>query len=303
MYSPIAELWRVVFSSRETLKRKRRTLRAAAAPRALLRSIFAIIFPSDCKLCRTPLDNISTIPVCDECLAEIEPTIAPQCVLCGDRLMSAQLLIGDGLCINCREHRPEFERAVSFGEYRDGLRGLIRLLKYEKVTPVERPLGRMLAHAVSELLPGSSIDDKLLLIPVPLHKNRRRERGFNQAELIARAAIKAISRELEFAPELMIRQRETVSQVGLSREERIENVRDAFCVSNPGRITGRKVIVVDDVMTTGTTLSECARVLKQAGAERVWAATVARAFHGVELPEAAEDGEQEEVEAAVVASQ
>ena len=222
-------------------------------------------------------------------------------MLCGDRLTSAQLLMGSGQCVNCREHPPEFERAASFGEYRDHLRGLIHLLKYERVTPAARPLGKMLAQAISELQPSFG-EGKLLLVPVPLHRNRSRARGFNQAELIAHAAMKAIGRELEFAPELLIRKRETISQVGLSREERIENMRDAFRVRDSRRVRGRSVIVVDDVMTTGTTVSECARVLQQAGAKRVWAATVARAFHGADLPQAAEDDQQEEVEAAHSAS-
>ena len=229
--------------------------------------------------------------------------------------------MGDGQCVNCRERRPEFERAVSFGEYRDGLRGLIHLLKYENITSAQAPLGRMLAEAVTQLVPPVrpslgltraqvSVQPtdanlghqpgkaRLLLVPVPLHKNRRSSRGFNQAELIVRAARKHLPPELELATTVLIRQRETISQVGLSREERIENMRGAFRVSDAARVEGRLVIVVDDVMTTGTTLSECARVLKQAGAEKVWAATVARAFHGADLPEVADDGEQEELEAA-----
>jgi len=296
---------RVVFSSRETLKRKRREPRAdtsvSAAPRLFLQSIFSVLFPSDCKICRTPLNNIARLPVCRECLDAITPLRVPQCLICGDRLRSAQLLMGDGLCVNCRECRPDFERAVSFGEYRDGLRTLIHLLKYEAVIPARSPLGRMLAEAISELLPGAG-EGKPLLVPVPLHRSRRRSRGFNQAELIARAAFRRLPHKLEFAPGILVRRRETISQVGLSREERIQNMRGAFHVSDRGRVKGRNVIVVDDVMTTGTTLSECARVLRQAGAAKVWAATVARAFHGVELPEFAESREEEEVEAAVGAA-
>ena len=224
--------------------------------------------------------------------------------------------MGDGLCVHCRESRPEFERAASFGEYTGSLRGLIHLLKYEGVTPAQAPLAQMLAEVISELLPPSQVsvqetdanlrhqtgDAKLLLIPVPLHRSRRRSRGFNQAELLARAAQKRLSGKIELVSDALIRQRETVSQVGLSREERIENMRDAFRVNDRNRVKGRNVIVVDDVMTTGTTLSECARILKRAGANQVWAATVARAFYGADLPEAADDGEQEEVEAAVAAS-
>jgi ComF family protein len=203
--------------------------------------------------------------------------------------------------VNCRECRPEFDRAVSYGEYKDSLRGLIHLLKYEAVSSADAPLGRMLAEAISELLPACA-DDNVLLVPVPLHRVRRRSRGFNQAELIARAALKRLPPQMEFASAVLIRQRETVSQVGLSREERIENMRGAFRVGDAGRVQGRNVIVVDDVMTTGTTLSECARVLKKAGAAKVWAATVARAFHGADLPELVDDQEQEEVEAAQSAS-
>ena len=239
--------------------------------------------------------------MCRECLAAIRPLRAPQCTICGDRLKSAQLLMGDGQCLNCRERRPDFERAASFGEYKDGLRGLIHLLKYEAVTPVRGPLGRMLSEAISELRPAA-VQGRPLLVPVPLHKNRRHARGFNQAELIARAAMKCRSQDLQFDPGVLVRQRETLSQVALSREERIQNVRGAFRVSAAGRVKGRVVVVVDDVMTTGTTLSECAHVLKQAGAEGVWAATVARVFHGADLPQAVESGEEEGVEAADAAS-
>ena len=301
--------WRVIFSSRETLRRTRRdpraTRRAAfAAPLfSLLDSLFSVFFPSDCRLCRTPLVNISRIPVCRECLAAIEPTRAPQCVVCGDRLISASLLRGDGRCTNCCDFEPNFERAVSFGEYEGDLRGLIHLLKYESVTPVAAPLGRMLAQVMQELLAGQPGSVNPLLIPVPLHPSRRRARGFNQAELIARAAAKRFSPRLEVASGILLRQRDTISQVGLSREERIENMRDAFRVSDRGRgcIQGRTLMVVDDVMTTGTTLSECARVLKQAGAERVWAVTVARAFQGAASGQTADRGEQEAIEAEAVA--
>ena len=207
---------------------------------------------------------------------------APQCVICGDRLASAQLLVGDGRCHSCRDFEPEFARAMSFGEYEGGLRGLIHLLKYEAVLPVASVLGGMLAETIEELLPacGESVP---LVAPVPLHKNKRSDRGFNQAELIARAVVRQLPQRLELATGILVRQRATISQVGLTREQRRENMRDAFRVHDRRRVRGCTVIVVDDVMTTGTTLSECARVLKQAGAERVLAATVARAFQGAAL--------------------
>lgn len=300
-----SEGWRVVFSSRETLKRDRRSQRAQQRAvvfvplQALLRNVFSLLFPSDCRLCDTPLNNISRIPVCPECLAAITPVREPQCVICGDRLFSAQLLMGDGRRQNCRDCEPEFARAVSFGEYEGGLRGLVHLLKYESVLPVAPVLGGMLASAIAELLPGCG-DAPPLIVPVPLHKSKRSERGFNQAELIAHAAVKRLPQPIEVATEVLVRQRATISQVGLSREQRIANVSDAFRVRDRRRVEGRTVIVVDDVMTTGTTLSECARMLKQAGAERVWAATVARAFQAAATLKAANHGDEEEIEAVAV---
>ncbi len=168
---------------------------------------------------------------------------------------------------------------MSFGEYESGLRGLIHLLKYESVVPVASALGGMLASVIKELLPACG-ESRPLIIPVPLHKSKRSDRGFNQAELIASAAVKRLPKRLELASQVLVRQRATISQVGLTREQRIANMRDAFRVRDRQQVRGATVILVDDVMTTGTTLSECARVLKQAGAERVFAATVARAFQG-----------------------
>ena len=135
------------------------------------------------------------------------------------------------------------------------------------------------------------------IVPVPLHSSKRGERGFNQAELIVRAATKRLPPGMEIADGLLQRERPTHSQVGLTREERVANMRGAFRVTDPQRVKGRTVIVVDDVMTTGTTVSECARVLKKAGAERVWAATVARTLKFAVLPEAVEYREEEAHEA------
>ena len=151
---------------------------------------------------------------------------------CGERLLPAQLLVGDGRCQGCRDFEPEFDRAVSFGEYAGALRGLIHLLKYDKVLPAAPVLGGMLAEAIGQL-PGGGEDSLPLIVPVPLHASKRGERGFNQAELIARAAVKRLPQRLELAAGLLKRQRPTHSQVGLTREERVANMRDAFRVTDP----------------------------------------------------------------------
>lgn len=219
---------------------------------------------------------------------------------CGERLTPAQLLIGDGQCPVCRDDPPEFERAVAFGEYEFGLRDLIHLLKYDAVLPAASALGVYLAEAIREVLP-SCRGVRPLVVPVPLHISKRRARGFNQANMIARRAAKRLPGNVEVASNVLERQRPTRSQVGLDREERIANLRGAFRVIAPEAVKGRTVIVVDDVMTTGATVSECARVLKQAGAERVLAATVARALKVAVTPEFANRGEEEANEAVEVA--
>jgi ComF family protein len=135
----------------------------------------------------------------------------------------------------------------------------------------------MLAEAILDLQPLFG-DEPPLVVPVPLHGRKLRQRGFNQSELIARAAIKAMpaERRLQLSSGVLERSRETQSQIGLSRHQRRENIRGAFAVSRPEQIAGREVLLVDDVFTTGTTVSECARVSRRAGASKVFVATVAR---------------------------
>lgn len=117
-----------------------------------------------------------------------------------------------------------------------------------------------------------------LVVPVPLHRARRRTRGYNQAELIAKRAIRQLrSSRLQLAPKVLVRTRFTESQTGFTREQRRANLRGAFAVPDPARIRGRRVLLVDDVLTTGATADECSRILLRAGAEQVLVATVARA--------------------------
>jgi ComF family protein len=166
---------------------------------------------------------------------------------------------------------------VAYGSYSGGLRDLIHLLKYEHVRPAASVLGRILAEAITSL--ESSFDDgPVVVTSVPLHARKLRQRGFNQSDLIAKAALKlnSMGGKLELHDYILERKRETQSQIGLTRHQRRENLRGAFAVPKPEKVMGREVLLVDDVFTTGTTASECARVLRRAGASKVWVATVAR---------------------------
>jgi len=183
----------------------------------------------------------------------------------------------DGLriCPVCRRVQRPFERAVAYGSYEGAIRELVHLLKYSGVRPAVKVLGRMLADSVAGLAPAFE-QETVLVIPVPLFKAKRRQREFNQAELIARAALQLLSERFQLAPDILLRTRDTHSQIGLTSHQRRENLRGAFAVARAEEVTGREVLLVDDVYTTGTTATECARVLRKAGASKVWVATVAR---------------------------
>jgi ComF family protein len=239
-------------------------------------SLFAVLFPSDCRICGLPQVSISRLPVCDECLAAMCPIAEGVCSVCGERLFSPYVLAGS-LCGLCQRAEPPFVRATAYGSYESGLRELIHLLKFGGVRPAANVLGRMLAEAISGLEPKFA-GNVVALIPVPLHRTKLRQRGFNQAELIARAALKIKSPgdRLKLCPAVLERKRETTSQIGLTRHQRRENLRGAFGVAQADAVKGREVLIVDDVFTTGATVSECARVLRRAGATKVWVATVAR---------------------------
>lgn len=201
----------------------------------------------------------------------------------------------DGLrrCPVCRRVERPFERAVAYGSYEGALRELIHLLKYSGVRPAAVVLGRKLAESVSGLAPLFE-QQTVLVVPVPLFKAKRRQREFNQAELIACAALPLLGARFRLAPDILRRTRETLSQIGLTSHQRRENLRGAFAVARAQEVTGREVLLVDDVYTTGTTTTECARVLRKAGASKVWVATVARtlklASKMAEIGEAGETG-------------
>ncbi|MGB6403356.1 MAG: ComF family protein, partial [Candidatus Sulfotelmatobacter sp.] len=243
-------------------------------------SLFAVLFPSDCRICQTPLVKISRLPVCQECLDAMHAIGGGVCAICGERLFSSYAVagaVGGPRCGLCRRVEPPFARAVAYGSYESGLRELIHLLKYSGVRPAANVLGRMLAEAIATLEPELPADS-VAVIPVPLHRTKLRQRGFNQAEVIARAAMKIRPRgdRLRLCARVLEKKRDTASQIGLTSHQRRENLRGAFGVAQPELVEGREVLVVDDVYTTGATVSECARVLRRAGAAKIWVATVAR---------------------------
>ncbi|MGB6931759.1 MAG: ComF family protein [Acidobacteriaceae bacterium] len=182
------------------------------------------------------------------------------------------------LCHLCERARPAFQLAVAYGEYEGTLRGLIHLLKYERIPTIARPLGALLAGTIARC---QDLPPSLTVVAVPLHGSKQRERGFNQTVLLAEATVRSLRRqrpdlELQLAYEAMGRQRATETQAGLNPHQRRRNLRGAFFVRQPEKVTGRAMLLLDDIYTTGATARECTRTLLGAGAISVHVATLAR---------------------------
>lgn len=257
-------------------------------------SVFNTVFPADCRVCGQPLTNVSRLPVCDDCTRSIKAIEGSVCEVCGERVPDAAHAVSETKCMLCRRARLPFAKAMAHGSYDGALRGMIHLLKYEAMLPAADSLGELLTPVIQTLV--EKCEGQALLVPVPLFKSKQRQREFNQSELLARAALKKLPDQarvrIELADSVLVRQRDTRSQTGLTRHQRRENMRGAFSVGDAKRVAGRDVILVDDVLTTGTTAAECARTLRRAGAKKIYVATVARVMKGeqvsVELARSAE---------------
>jgi ComF family protein len=223
-------------------------------------------------VCGASLETISRIPVCPGCLREPEPLSAEFfCVTCRTPFQNEFPLDEQGRCALCRNGLRGFDAAYCFGAYEGTLRDLIHAYKYAGVRTLAKPLGDLLAAA----LPREERIDAV--IAVPLHWRRRWSRGFNQSELLARTIARRTG-----VPVLhtLKRVRATTPQAGLSNTHRRKNVTSAFRAGRPAPwrrpVTGLRILLVDDVMTTGATAAACATALKRAGAARVSLVTVAR---------------------------
>lgn len=175
---------------------------------------------------------------------------------------------------------PAFTRAVSYGIYQGRMREAIHVLKYDRLHPAARVLGRMLAEAIAQL--AGEAPDEMLVVPVPLHRSKYAQRGFNQARALAFEALRFLRKshpqwQLTFAPSTLMRLRATESQAGLTPRQRRLNVRGAFSVSDSSLVKDQHILVIDDILTTGATVRAAAQVLVRAGAASVWVATLARA--------------------------
>jgi ComF family protein len=246
-----------------------------ARVRELADALASVLFPAPCRICGEPLENASRVPFCALCLAALSPIAGPICDRCGRPLVSPILSEGDTppLCGICRKGLYDFEFARSFALYTPKVASAILLLKYEELAPLGRLFAKRLLGLVQAHQKQFAAD---VVIPVPLHPSRLRERGHNQAELIARPLARSLG--LPCRSYLLVRTRPRPDKLRLTLRERWRSVRGAYVIRHGSRVDNLRVLLLDDVMTTGATLDACSRALRQAGASSVAAVTVARAL-------------------------
>ena len=238
--------------------------------RLTARSALHVLFPTPCTTCSRRLRGDSIPFICDQCWHSIRPLEGPSCPRCARPFSSPHALIHSPthLCEDCRRRKPAFTRTWSLYPYASPLREAITLFKYQKRYALAGALGDLLIKA---LPPELEVD---LIMPVPLHPVRLRTREFNQSLLLAEALSRRLETPLSYTN--LIRVRDNVAQTSLPRSARLANLRRAFALRMPQALRTRRVLIVDDVYTTGTTLNECAKVLRRAGASDVYGLTLAR---------------------------
>lgn len=220
-------------------------------------SLLDLLYPPQCAGC-----GCMGALLCATCQARIELLPAPACPRCGHPALAAEL------CPECRASPSHLDAIVATAVFTHPLREAIHALKYRNVAALAGPLG---AHMADFWLEHQLTAD--LIVPVPLHRRRLAERGYNQATLLAKVLGRAVGVSLD--ERVLVRRRATAHQVGLGRAERQVNVAGAFACR--GDVAGKRVVLIDDVCTTGSTLEACAEALRAADATSVWAFTLARA--------------------------
>jgi ComF family protein len=236
-------------------------------PRGVARSLLHLLLPVSCLGCGEPLFSSAPLGLCAPCRGKLAPLGRCACAVCAGPLDAFEPPAGYR-CGACRERPPAFDRLLALWTYRPPLDAVVQGLKFRRLDYLGRHLARALADGLGEDLDG--FDG---IIPVPLHWQRRLARGYNQAERIASPLAARLG--LPLVPALR-RTRRTPPQTSLGKAARLANLRQVFRVPRPGRVRGLRLLLVDDVATTGATLDMAAAALRRAGAAGITAVVAAR---------------------------
>jgi competence protein ComFC len=227
------------------------------------------LYPRHCFACDKSLHEEQNTYVCESCLEIIEATETRRCIKCGLKLGPGITSSSKG-CPECKNNKLRFEKSFFVSDNTEPVRTLIHQFKYKKHMYLATPLGSLLIN----LLHQKAISEIDVIVPVPLHWKKKQERGFNQSEMMARRIGKKLS--IPISINNLFRVKNTLSQTQLSRIQRQKNIKDAFKVKNPEKFYQKNILLVDDVLTTGMTASECAKSLENAGTNKLFLIALAR---------------------------
>jgi ComF family protein len=243
-----------------------------------LDSLVDWLYPPRCRACSSSIGGRDREYFCSNCLLQIQLVAHPFCTICGRPFPDSSG--ADHVCGVCLARNPQFARAHSWACYpreeatEHPLRQVIQKFKYGRKVALGKPLGRLMARGCEEFLLTCKAET---IIPVPLHPRRLRWRGFNQSVLLARQIGRAYNIPVDCFT--LFRKMDTPPQTQLPEEDRRKNMRGAFALSKETAVKGKSLLLVDDVYTSGATVNECSRVLKQGGAREVFVLTLARAVY------------------------
>mgnify|MGYP001589941586 CR=1 FL=1 len=239
--------------------------------RSLIKGLTDIIYPATCLSCKSRLKDIASVDnlVCAQCWSRIKKNPPPFCHCCGRHL--EKKIPGKNICVKCLKAKVHFDRAFSSCIYEGVIKELIHKFKYQDKAYLGKILSRPMIEFIKEhKLPMDYLDS---VIPVPLHKTKLRERDFNQAHILSQHVAREFNKRL--LSDVLIRHRHTKTQTDLEQDLRFANVENSFSVIKAEEIKGRNLLLVDDVFTTGATVSEAAFTLKKSGANIVFVLTLA----------------------------
>ena len=251
-------------------------LRLLPITKRIFWGLFNLIFPAECSLCPNPLETIRQKYICSDCLKKIKAIGLPVCEKCGKPLVSSFSLVQHPLCRECRIMGRYFVFARAVGTYEGVLKKAIWLFKYNGKTGLQDILGSLLIDRIRHLGWVNNSGEKGIdiIVPVPLHKTKLKARGYNQSEILAVFMGKKMN--IPVSRNNLMRIKATTTQASLKRKERIKNIHNAFSIRQSEKFSAKRILLIDDVLTTGATSNECSRILKQAGSGDVFVLTLAR---------------------------
>lgn len=234
----------------------------------MLRTLINLLYPAMCRVCSKKI-NAFDRNICASCAKKIKERIPPFCAKCGKQLEGEPELIAE--CPDCKKHTPCFDRAWSACHYNEPLKNLIHDFKYKKVSSLSVDFTVLIIDFMKKYDAGK---DCQVILPIPMHPNRLFKREINHSDALAQNLAKKLN--IPYSRNALKKTKNTLFQSKLKRKARIENLRSSFSIKDDSAIRDKNILLVDDLLTTGSTVNECSKILKNSGAKHVEVITLAR---------------------------